>query len=159
MGTIAAFGRKLDKVNLTEIAGDILQRNSEKLKDMNIQQLMQGLDSKGKQLSPKYSEDPYFKSRESAMRYARWKKKLFPDTPFDVPNLIIVGVYHNSIAINRAGDEIQFSASASFAGSVAAKYGNNELGLSPDNKVKTYREIVKEPLVRKICQITGAKMG
>ena len=145
--TVAELGRRLKKVDITKIAGQSLQRNSDKVRELNIQQLMQGLNSEGQQLSPKYSEDPYFKSRESALRYARWKKKLFPDTPFDVPNLIIIGTFHNSVTAKRAGNQVQFRASATFASSIAAKYGNKELGLSPDSKQTAYREIVRPDLV------------
>ena len=108
---------------------------------------MAGINAEGKPLSPKYSEDPYFKSRESALRYARWKQKLFPDTPFDTPNLIITGVFHAGITVSRAGEQLRFEGKASFSGSVAAKYGGTELGLSPDSKQKAYREIVKPELV------------
>lgn len=159
MCTIAEFGRRLATVDLIQIAGDILQRNEAQVRELNIQQLMAGLNNQGRQLSPKYSEDPYFKKPGAGLRYAAWKKKLFPETPFDVPNLIIVGTLHNSVTARRAGDQVQFAASASFAGSVAAKYGNSELGLSPESKQTAFRTIVKQPLVAEICNITGAKAG
>jgi hypothetical protein len=151
--TVAELVRRLKKIDITKIAGDSLQRNSDKVRELNIQQLMQGLNAEGQPLSPKYSDDPYFKSRESALRYARWKKKLFPETPFDTPNLIIIGTYHNSITAKRMGNQVQFRASATFASSIAAKYGNKELGLSPDSKTTAYNEIVRPDLV------TGIKNG
>jgi hypothetical protein len=159
MATIAEFGRRLELVNLTQIAGDALQQNESKVRDLNIKQLMAGLNNQGRQLSPKYSEDPYFKKPGAAARYAAWKKKLFPESPFDVPNLIIIGTFHNSITATRQGDQIVFAGSASFAGDIAAKYGNKELGLSPDSKTTAYRDIVRPELITKICQITGAKPG
>lgn len=155
--TVAELGRRLAKVNITKTAGDALQKESAMLREMNIEQLMQGLNSQGEQLSPKYSEDPYFKSRQAALNYARWKKKLFPDTPFDVPNLIIIGTYHNSITAKRAGNQVQFRASATFASSIEAKYGKKELGLSPDNKQIAYREIVKPELVKEIKTCINGK--
>ena len=159
MTTMADFAKKLDKFNMRKATGDILSKNEEKLKDMNIEQLMQGKNSEGKPLSPKYSEDPYFKSREAALNYARWKKRLFPQTPFDTPNLIIVGRFHSSVFVRRSGDQLQFGATVAFAGSVASKYGEKELGLSPENKGKVWSDIVKNPLVEEFCRQTGAKAG
>ena len=159
MCTLAEFARRLEAVNLTEIASGILNANSEAVKDLNIKQLMRGLNSNGQPLSPKYSEDPYFKKPGAWQRYAAWKKKLFPETPYDIPNLIITGYYQGSIFVNTTGDQVQFAASASFAASVAAKYGSTELGLSPESKKTAFRDIVKQPLVAEICNITGAKSG
>ena len=155
--TVAELGRRLAKVDITKIAGDPLQKNRDKVRELNIEQLMQGLNSLGESLSPKYSEDPYFKSRESALRYARWKKKLFPDTPFDTPNLIIIGTFHNSITAKTSGNQVQFRASATFASSIAAKYGSKELGLSPESKQTAYREIVKPDLVTGIKDAINGK--
>jgi len=126
---------------------------------LNIAQLMQGLNSEGNQLSPKYSEDSNFKSKQSAAKYAAWKKRLFPETPFDVPNLIIIGTTHNSLKVQRKGSLINFAFGVSWAGSIAGKYHNKELGLSPESKQTAYRTIVKQPLVAEICRITGAKSG
>ena len=150
--------RRIARVNLTNIAGDIIDRNVDQVREKNIHQLMMGIGSDGRPLSPKYSEDPWFKKPGAGLRYAAWKKKLFPETPFDTPNLIIVGVYHNSIGVRRSGAVINFNATASFAGSVQAKYGDKQLGLSPYSKKEVWAEIVRSPMIREISSITGIKV-
>lgn len=148
--------RRLDLFNLVTVAGDNVQRNEDKIKDLNINQLMAGLNSEGQPLGPKYSEDPYFKTPQAAAKYAAWKHRLFPETPYNRPNLIIIGTYHDSITVRRNANAINFRATASFASSIAAKYGNKELGLSPDSKLQAWR-IIKPGVVRDFCRITGAK--
>src|ERR1041384_7595437 len=87
---------------ITEVA-DSVDETKEAMIELNRKQLLRGLDNDGEYLSPKYSEDPYFKSKESAARYAAWKKRIEPektDRPEDVPNLYIIGTFHSSIKIS-----------------------------------------------------------
>jgi hypothetical protein len=154
---MADFARGLALVDVTIIAGDILARNTDKVKDANINQLMQGLDRFGRPLSPKFSEDPYFKKPGAWQRYAAWKQRLFPETPYDTPNLIIRGDYHDSIKVIRTGDNITFDASIHFAGDVSAKYQDKQLGLNQDSKVTIWNEVIQPAMVKQICNLTGAK--
>jgi hypothetical protein len=151
--------RLLEKIDLTAMAGNILADNTDKVKDLNIRQLMQGLNRYGQPLSPKYSEDPYFKKPGAWQRYAAWKKKLFPETPYDRPNLIIIGTYHDSIQVNRQAQVINFRGTASFSNSVDQKYNDAQLGLSDESKAELWREVIKPPLVDEFCRQTGAKKG
>lgn len=158
MPTGAEILRKMQQVDILDMAGTIMEQNSDDVVDLNKKQLRKGLNRFGQQLSPKYSEDPYFKTAASAKRYADWKKRLFPDMTYDVPNLIITGVYHNSISMAKSGNSLRFAASASFSASVAAKYQGSELGLTDESKHTAYTEIVKAPLLREVAAITGFKI-
>jgi hypothetical protein len=149
--------QKMQQMNVYDLAGDIIANNEQKVADINRRQLHKGLNREGKQLSPKYSEDPWFKSAESAARYAAWKKSLFPDMTYDVPNLIITGVYHDSINLQRMGQSIQFDASASFAAGIAGKYQNTALGLNDEGKGEVWTTIVRAPLIEITKEKTGFK--
>jgi hypothetical protein len=161
MARAGEFLERLESIDLIAETGKILEDNTEWIANTNRQQLLAGLNNRGEYLSPKYSEDPWFKKPGAAERYARWKKQLFPDgdRPEDVPNLIIVGVYHNAIEVRVTGQAVQYEDSASFAAAVEAKYQNTVLGLDPDNKKRGYREIVKPELVTVVCSRTGIKPG
>ena len=42
------------------------------------EQLESGLDGNEKELRPNYLNDPYFKTREEAVKYMRWKERITP---------------------------------------------------------------------------------
>lgn len=159
MPTGAEILRRMQRVNILDMAGTIMEQKADEVVELNKKQLHKGLNRFGQQLSPKYSEDPYFKTAAAAKKYADWKKRLFPDMTYDVPNLIINGYYHNSISMAKAGNSLRFTASASFSASVASKYQGSELGLSPESKQTAYTEIVKPPLLQQVAAITGFKIG
>lgn len=145
-------------VNLTTETGKIVSDNTGKLAELNRQQLMKGLDSEGNELSPKISQDPYFKKPGAAKRYADWKHKLFPETPYDSPNLNITGYYHSEIDVTVNGDKIGFGNGAPFAASVREKYRDKQLGLNPQSKIIAWRTIIRAPLVQRIGDMTGCKI-
>lgn len=154
--TIAWFLRRIQATSLTDIAGNVAERNASALVDLNKHQLNKGINRFGGYLSPKYSEDPWFKSAESAKRYADWKKRLYPEMTYDVPNLIITGYYHGGIAMKRMGSRLNFSNDVSFAASVEAKYKGSQLGLSPASK-KTAWGIIRPAFVRELAKQIGVK--
>lgn len=110
-------------------------------------QLMKGEGVDGRPLSPKISQDPYFKSPESAKRYADWKHQLYPETPYDVANLTITGYYHNSLSLTATITRVQYDAGASFSNSIAAKYGNKQLGLNDDSLTTAWNKVVKPSFI------------
>lgn len=146
---------RVQQIDIEQLSGTIIEKNTDAVAELNRQQLHKGLNKDGLQLSPKYSEDSYFKSAEAAANYARWKKRLFPEMTYDVPNLIITGVYHRSISVRVAMQSVVFDASASFAGSIAGKYQNKALGLTDESKGTVWNDIVKHPLLQTVRDKTG----
>lgn len=161
--TLHELQRRLKGFDLaTEVAASV-EETSEAMLNLNRQQLLRGLDSEGHYLSPKYSEDPYFKSKESAERYAKWKKAIEPektDRPIDVPNLFITGVFHREIRVDVNSSEYKFSDSASFAGGVIGKFGDVIFGLTAESKRDTYIPEYLLPIVKyRIERKLGFKFG
>ena len=147
--------RKLEAIDLQEEVGLILDQNLDKLRELNLAQLMQGKNNKGELLSPKHSDNPYFKTPEAGLRYAAWKQRLFPETPFNIANLKITGVYHESISFSRHGDVVSSDASASFAGSIEQTFNGTPLGLDEDSKQTVRNTIIRIPLVRTLSNKIG----
>lgn len=87
------------KAELLHQARLLIQRQGNILLELQRDQMYAGLDARGQNIAPRYSQDPWFKSKESAARYAAWKASLrqrrpapfLPPRPEDVPNLIITG--------------------------------------------------------------------
>jgi len=152
--TIAGMLRKVRTVNLPQLTGDVIASNTDKMADVQRAQLMRGEDNKG-QLLPSILNDPYFTSPEKAKNYADWKKRLFPDSPYGIPNLIVTGVLHGSIVVKREGDNVVTDATASFAKDVSNKYGNTELGLNTRSREQAYWSVIRPQLIRKVSSIIG----
>lgn len=157
MATGKKMLERVRSVDIIGMSGAIIDANANAVADLNRQQLHRGLNTEGRQLSPKYSEDPWFKSKESAARYADWKKKLFPEMEYDVPNLIITGVFHKSISVRANSKTVTYEASASFSNAIQNKYQGKALGLTIESKSTVWSDIVKPDLLGQVRAKTGFK--
>lgn len=113
----------------------IIMDNEAMILDMNRGQMLDGLNNEGLEIRPLYSQDPYFKTNQSAQAYIRWKQIITPNSKRnpDVPNLYINGQFHNSLTLQHLGNKIVVKGQASFSDDIDAKY-KNVLGLSPQNQ-------------------------
>lgn len=154
-GTPRAMLERIRSINLEDVAGDVLEQNLEKLAEINKDQLMQGKNNKGEILRPLHTENPFFKSPESAIRYAKWKQNLFPQTPFNVPNLIITGYYHGTISFSRRAAQITAQSNASFADKIDSTFDQTPLGLNQDSKNIVWEEFLRSGMI----QLLAPKIG
>jgi hypothetical protein len=119
--------------NFTTLIGELNQlvldsAMEEKLfiAELNREQLWNGETSNEGTISPKYSQDPYFKSPEAAARYAAWKNKITPSPKRDIdtPNLYINGTYHRSIYTKRDKDGITTDSNIALGQKIQTKFKN-----------------------------------
>ncbi len=157
-GTPAAMLSRMRAINLSQIAGDILEDNLDKLKALNQQQMMQGRNNKGELFSPTHTNNPFFKSPESALAYARWKQRLFPETPFNIANFRITGYYHDSISFSRRADVISAESNASFADKIQTEFKDSTLGLNQDSKQEAWSEIIRSPMLHQLANKIGCEV-
>lgn len=123
-----------------DVQREVLQGHQEDIIELQRIQLLEGKSSDGEDLRPYYSEDlqpaGWFKSKESAGRYAAWKGTL--DYPFEVqrnadaPNLYITGVFHGDLGVQFNPDSMAIIPTTMYAAGIMAKYGNNSFGLSAE---------------------------
>lgn len=160
--TLHELSRRLRGFDLIAEVADSVNETKEAMISLNRMQLLRGLTKEGEYLSPKYSEDPFFKSKESAKRYAQWKKRIEPiktDRPEDVPNLYIVGVFHSKIDVEANASEYTFTNTASFASGVEGKF-KNIYGLTSESKSETYIPDYLLPAVQnRVTSKLGFKFG
>lgn len=105
--------------------------------ELQRDQMYAGLDARGEYIRPYYTDDPYFHSKESARRYAQWKKNLHQrqwpayikkQRPIEVPNLIITGrLIYDNIGVRVTRRHVKFVLPTF---DIRAKYGR-VLGFSP----------------------------
>ncbi len=123
------------------VLGDVLRQDYDSIINAQYLQLFQGKDNEGNDLRPYYSEDlkptGYFNSRESAMRYAMWKRWL--DYPVqaqrntDAPNLYINGRFHSELQVGFFETAVGVIPQTMYASQIVSKYGIEKFGLSRDN--------------------------
>lgn len=116
---------------------EALEPHGEEIVEQQRIQLLEGKGSDGKELHPFYSEDlkpsGYFRTRESAQRYADWKQTL--SYPANVrrnpnaPNLYITGVFHDDLNVDFRADELAIVPDTAYAANIMAKYGFGVFGL------------------------------
>ena len=121
---------------------EVVQRHGDDIMELQKIQLLQGLSSSGEDIRPFYSEDlqpaGYFKSRESAGRYAAWKQTL--NYPYsverrnaDAPNLYVNGRFHSELGVQFGADAVAVMPETGYAAGIVAKYGIGTFGLMAAN--------------------------
>jgi len=139
----------------------IIEDNAEIIVDLNRDQMMEGRGVDGEFLRPYYSENPYFKTPESAARYARWKQKITPNPqrPLDVPNLFINGYLHGSLYGKVTGKDTLYTqfeveSDVPFAES-AFRVHKNALGLNAEKRLLFAEEILLPEFLNQLKEKTG----
>lgn len=123
---------------LIEIIEKILNDNDEKIKEVYRDQLNAGLDGNGKQLTPSYSQDPYFSSPAAGKRYAAWKharnkgtNTIFPIRNIDTPNLIVTGkLVHNVVLFSASNEMFRIDIESRIYNQLISKYGEQTFTLN-----------------------------
>lgn len=137
MNTVEDLILKLKSLPLfvDKVADGTIEENKEEIPDLNRAQLLLGLGADGN-LLPKYVDDPFFKSKESALRYQKWKKKISPNTskPEEVMDFYINGAFHNTIELIPGADGFDLTSNSPIASSVQGKTNDLAIGLMPDNE-------------------------
>jgi hypothetical protein len=156
MGGIRETYRKLQraKENIPIVAQNAIDETKDFYLDLNREQLMEGKNKVGENLSPSYLDDPYFKSKESAQRYSDWKDKITPNPKRQkgIPNLYINGVYHNSIKSRVINGKIVIDSSFKSANEIEGTY-KGVYGLSTPFQVdyiKKLRPVFNQLFLQKL---------
>ena len=116
-----------------------LMDQREEIIRLQREQLFEGKDSDGNDMRPYYSEDlkpsGWFHSKESAMRYALWKKTgiSYPvqvQRNDDAPNLYIDGKFHSELEVRFGSSSVGVYPATPYAADIVGKYGMEKFGLS-----------------------------
>lgn len=129
------------------IVRDVIVNHNADILELQKLQLLQGLSASGENMRPYYSEDlqpqGYFKSAESARRYADWKQTLsYPrqaNRYADAPNLYINGKFHNDLVVQFTPAYAKVTGGTTYGKKIIAKYGEDKFGLTMDNWTEIMR--------------------
>jgi hypothetical protein len=151
--TIFELYDRVKAFDLKKVVDEIVEDSSGEFLEMNKDQMLAGQTSKGEDIRPYYSENPYFKKPGAAQRYADWKARTTPDSrrKNDVPNLITSGfpgsgTFHGQLRVEDNGWRI--GASGSLASKVLSVH-DNVLGVNPENTGKWVDEKANPKLFEK----------
>lgn len=149
---IAELLESVKKVNEGLQSGDtirdVLMQHDNDILDLQKIQLFNGMASDGNELHPFYSEDlqpgGFFKSADSAKRYADWKQTInYPiqaNRNPDAPNLYINGRFHDELNVDFGADAVAVIGGTMYAKNIVNKYGINNFGLTTENWNKIFNE-------------------
>src|ERR1044072_1903301 len=147
MATIQAFKNRLIslKKQTEEVAATSIRKTGANLVQLNREQMMEGKRRDGKDISPSYFEDPWFKSIESAKAYSEWKDRITPNSKRKkgVPNLFIVGTFHNSISIDVTGESIKFNSDFYAAADIERRFTGMIYSLNVEKRTVYVREFLR----------------
>lgn len=138
---------------------NVVTKHADDILEMQRYQLLQGKAASGDDLRPYYTEDlqpsGFFKSVDSAKRYAQWKETLdYPRSAkrnSNAPNLYINGRFHSELRVSFGPESAAIIGATMYANGIIAKYGNqinltkaNWNTIMKENENELIEEIKKE---------------
>lgn len=157
MVTAKDMAERWKRLSVEQLAERAAAGHEVDLANLNREQLLEGKNSDGGFMGPRISQDPFFEGNmRAAMNYANWKRKLFPQTPYDTPNLIINGYTHSHIKAMISGGKltIKFD-NLAWGNSIESKYQGKELGLNEDSRSAAWRNFMRAKFVKELAAETG----
>ena len=130
--------------------GLIKEQNKDTFTDMNKGQLWDGKTNKGFEIKPFHSQSKYFKTKEKAEKYIKWKESFSASIRRrpDVPNLFINGKFYSEIKTNITNQSINFDAKGKMSPRILPVF-DDILGLTAENAgiiTTNLVEVFKKPL-------------
>ncbi len=132
---------------------DILESIQDNILEMNRNQMWDGLTAKGEDIRPKYSENPFFKTKEQAAGYAKWKWAISSQgskRDIDTPNLYINGYFYESLRFKK--DELKIVTENALGAEVTSEH-KDVLGLMPENINEVIEVTLQPKLTEKLQSI------
>jgi hypothetical protein len=139
----------LKKIKVESIAKPIIDSKKDIVVQLNKDEMMKGKQNDNNDMRPYYTEDPYFKTKQAALRYAAWKKRITPNQfrKTDSPNLFINGKFHSSLYFQAASKHFTIKTNSALGAKVTSKF-KDALGLNID-AIKRLSIIIKDEVVKK----------
>ncbi len=114
------------------------------------EQLMEGKASDGNDIRPYYTEDPFFKTKEDALRYAAYKQKITPNSKRkrDAPNLYINGKFHSELEVQFRKEDMVIDGITPYAKGIVREYGLSTFGLTEGRRKVLFASLGSSVLKR-----------
>lgn len=123
MATLVSLQKQLKRFTLSKISREVLRivkANEDVLIDANLQQLMEGEDSKGNKIDPPYA----------SANYAEFKLTL---NPAGVVDLNLTGAFHGGWRMLAGRWPVTFTSTDKKTSELKGKYGSEIFGVQQNN--------------------------
>jgi hypothetical protein len=161
--TIPSLYQKLQtlEAQTDQVITNSLEQTKDALLDHNRDQLYDGKTRDGRDLSPTYLEDPYFKTPEAAQAYSDWKDRITPNPKrkSGVPNIFINGTTYNALEVGIVGQNVFFKANVPWGANVEGKFSDKIYGLGGVYKQEYLKESLGPVFRSSITSIIGLKFN
>lgn len=140
MGPIEKINNLIKKLNafelfMSNIVKSVISENRDDIVQQIRDQLWNGKNGDDENISPSYSEDNFFKTREAAVKYVKWKTKITHNSKRDPdsPNLYINGKFHKSLYADVRDHDMEIKSNWSEGeNKIIPKYGKNTFALQDE---------------------------
>lgn len=130
---------------LPAFTAEVVRKYADVLLQLNKDGMLLGRDTEGKEFTPSYLADPYFKTPEMARAYYNRKESLraqnrarisFPlnyaEKSPDTPDLRVTGPFQDAMYITFTADGFDIWSSYEDTPLIVQKYDNKVFGLTPE---------------------------
>jgi hypothetical protein len=130
---------------LPAFTAEVVRKHADVLLQLNKDGILLGRNTEGKEFTPGYLADPYFKTPEQAGAYYDRKQALwpahrtrisfplnYPEKSPDTPNLIVRGNFQNAMFITFTADGFDIRSRYKDTPLIVQKYENKVFGLTPE---------------------------
>lgn len=148
MCTVSEMLRRLNSIDVIEMAADIVDEHQQKYLDLIKGQLKSGKDKTGAAIIPSYLVNNYANRRYAIKKYA---SNSLPG--YGNPDLYLSGSLYEALKLARTSNTLTITSSVSYFEHIDKKYGEQPFGLDEDSK-DIYRENVLFPLLSKRINLT-----
>jgi hypothetical protein len=146
MGSLTKLITNLQNLNVIQVAADSLSEHTEQMADLNREQLMQGVDSSGGKIVPKYA--PF--RMQTGEFYAEMKNKMNAAPGFGTPDLKLTGSFHKSIKYQVNKTDVESISQDPH--NLESKYSNgifeNVLKIGSESKKKMKPDLQKTSTIK-----------
>ena len=155
MATLRQVFNNVNALDVVKESMVVINDHSEDIVELNKKQMLKGENNIDQSL-PRYVDDPYFKSRESALRYQSWKESISPNKqkPSGVMDFYINGKYHNSLIMQTSKDYFVIKSLSPINGSISNKTSGRHLGLNKKTKAIMINDFFFAELMERIKSVT-----
>jgi hypothetical protein len=144
MTELQEFIAKLERLNVMEVAVEVINDTSRQFLDMNRDQLRKGKKSTGGGIG-----------QYASMEYAHMKSSMNSEAGFGNVDLILTGSFNQKMELSASGDSFKIDSADEKSTSLQLWYGTDVFGLTDENQRGYNHNVFLPKFLQKIQQITG----
>lgn len=150
------FIEAFEAIDFEAMALEILPKLLDYIAELNRWQMGKGLGYDGEYM-PSYLNDPFFETRQQAVGYMLYKKKVSPNTqkPVDIIDYYVNGYTHDRVVATISGSDVTMIANVEWMDKMIQ---NRALGLNEASLKELRSEMLYPMMVLELKERIGLEM-